>query len=279
MISRGDDLPAEEDRDAPRHLRRGALRDRAEVDRRDPEHGLQAVPRERGRRGEKDEGRSRPSATEGDRVRAPDERRALVAETRDCVDAPPPAAAEALGLGVRGPAALRARSSEAAAAGIRGAPRLRRPTTSRSRSRSRRRAARRRGSTRAGVARRDLLDRPHDRAAHAYGKAYRDVVRGFRGQLRPPAGPGRLPARRARGRGGARRGAPSAGAAAIPYGGGTSVVGGVEARGRRRLRGRGHDRPRRLDRVLEVDRASRAARIQAGATGPGARGPAARARR
>ena len=35
---------------------------------------------------------------------------------------------------------------------------------------------------------------------------------------------------------------------------------------------------RRLDRVLEVDRTSRAARIQAGATGPGARGPAARAR-
>ena len=34
----------------------------------------------------------------------------------------------------------------------------------------------------------------------------------------------------------------------------------------------------RLDRVLEVDAVSRAARIQAGATGPGARGPAARAR-
>ena len=52
----------------------------------------------------------------------------------------------------------------------------------------------------------------------------------------------------------------------VPFGGGTSVVGGVEARV--------GDRPvvsmdlRRLDRVLEVDGESLAARIQAGATGP-----------
>ena len=58
------------------------------------------------------------------------------------------------------------------------------------------------------------------------------------------------------------------GAAVIPFGGGTSVVGGVEPRV-------GDDYPasvsldlKALDRVLEVDRASRAARIQAGATGP-----------
>ncbi|HKI67312.1 MAG TPA: FAD-binding oxidoreductase [Solirubrobacterales bacterium] len=57
------------------------------------------------------------------------------------------------------------------------------------------------------------------------------------------------------------------GAAVIPFGGGTSVVGGVE--------GRLGERPfvtldlRRLDRVLEVDAESLAARIQAGATGPG----------
>ena len=56
------------------------------------------------------------------------------------------------------------------------------------------------------------------------------------------------------------------GAAVIPFGGGTSVVGGVEARL--------GERPvvtmdlRRLDRVLEVDPTSLAARIQAGATGP-----------
>ena len=56
------------------------------------------------------------------------------------------------------------------------------------------------------------------------------------------------------------------GAAVIPYGGGSSVVGGVEYRG---------DRPAhvsldltRLDQVFEVDRASRAARVQGGALGP-----------
>ena len=59
----------------------------------------------------------------------------------------------------------------------------------------------------------------------------------------------------------------AAGAAAIPFGGGTSVCGGVEARDL-------GDRPvvtldlRALDRVLEVDATSQAARIQAGATGP-----------
>ncbi|HEX4464320.1 MAG TPA: FAD-binding oxidoreductase [Solirubrobacterales bacterium] len=57
------------------------------------------------------------------------------------------------------------------------------------------------------------------------------------------------------------------GAAVVPFGGGTSVVGGVEARL--------GERPvvcldlKRLDRVLEVDAESLAARIQAGALGPG----------
>ena len=58
----------------------------------------------------------------------------------------------------------------------------------------------------------------------------------------------------------------AAGAAAIPFGGGTSVVGGVEPRVPQEavvtidLK--------RMNRVLEVDPVSRAARIQAGATGP-----------
>ena len=57
----------------------------------------------------------------------------------------------------------------------------------------------------------------------------------------------------------------------IPYGGGSSVVGGVEPR---------FDEPAvtvdtgAMDAVLEIDRISRAARIQAGRAGPGARGPA-----
>jgi alkyldihydroxyacetonephosphate synthase len=59
-----------------------------------------------------------------------------------------------------------------------------------------------------------------------------------------------------------------AGAAAIPFGGGTSVVGGVEPRVGDEYRGAVSVDLRRLDRVLDVDSASRAARIQAGALGP-----------
>src|SRR4029079_8260519 len=59
------------------------------------------------------------------------------------------------------------------------------------------------------------------------------------------------------------------GVGAIPYGGGTSVVGGVEAAIGDGYAGAITIDLRRLDRVLEVDRTSRAALIQAGATGPG----------
>jgi alkyldihydroxyacetonephosphate synthase len=59
-----------------------------------------------------------------------------------------------------------------------------------------------------------------------------------------------------------------AGAAAIPFGGGTSVVGGVEPRVGDEYRGAVSVDLRLLDRVLEVDSESRAARIQAGALGP-----------
>jgi alkyldihydroxyacetonephosphate synthase len=59
-----------------------------------------------------------------------------------------------------------------------------------------------------------------------------------------------------------------AGAAAIPFGGGTSVVGGVEARVGDSYAGAVVIDLKGLDRVLDFDRVSRAAHIQAGATGP-----------
>ncbi len=105
---------------------------------------------------------------------------------------------------------------------------------------------------------------PYDRAAHSYGKAYRDIVRAFRGRFDHPPDVVAFP----RDETDVERvleWCESVGAAAIPYGGGTSVVGGVEPR---------FDGPavsldlRRLDQVLEVDHTSRAARIQAGAIGP-----------
>jgi alkyldihydroxyacetonephosphate synthase len=108
----------------------------------------------------------------------------------------------------------------------------------------------------------------YDRASHAYGKGYRDVVRGFRGQfdhapdvVAYPRDVGEIEA--------LLDWCASRGAAAIPYGGGTSVVGGVEAAVGDAYAGAATIDLGRLDRVLEVDRASRAALIQAGATGPG----------
>ncbi|MET9609725.1 FAD-binding oxidoreductase [Streptomyces sp. NPDC006512] len=107
---------------------------------------------------------------------------------------------------------------------------------------------------------------PADRAAHAMGKAYRDVVRALRGR------PGRVPDLVARPTderevaalldwAGDRQ------VAVVPYGGGSSVSGGVE------YRGDAHRAVLSLDltamgRVLEVDTEGRAARIQAGTLGP-----------
>jgi len=58
------------------------------------------------------------------------------------------------------------------------------------------------------------------------------------------------------------------GLAAIPFGGGSSVVGGVETRIDGDYRGVVTIDLGRMARVLEIDRASRAARIEAGVLGP-----------
>ena len=105
---------------------------------------------------------------------------------------------------------------------------------------------------------------PYDRASHAYGKSYIDVIRAFRGRFDHPPDVVAF-ARDERDVERVLGWCGDAGAALIPYGGGTSVVGGVEPR---------VDRPavtldlRGLDALLELDGASRAARIQAGASGP-----------
>jgi alkyldihydroxyacetonephosphate synthase len=108
---------------------------------------------------------------------------------------------------------------------------------------------------------------PYDRASHTYGKSFRDVVRGLRGDF---------------------AGAPdvvafpvsetdvtalldwcaSVRAVAIPYGGGSSVVGGVEAPAAGDHAAVVSIDLGRLDRVVEIDRTSRAARIQGGVLGP-----------
>jgi alkyldihydroxyacetonephosphate synthase len=104
----------------------------------------------------------------------------------------------------------------------------------------------------------------YERVTHSYGKAYRDVVRAFRGGFENPPDVVARPADEAD----VERvlaWCEEANAAAIAFGGGTSVVGGVEPP---------PDRPAvsidlgALDRVLDVDEVSRAARIQAGVLGP-----------
>ncbi len=111
---------------------------------------------------------------------------------------------------------------------------------------------------------------PLDRAGHTYGKAYRDVVRALRADLPHP------PDLVARPRDeqdviDLLDWASSTSTAVIPYGGGSSVVGGVEYRGDEHPAVMSLDLGL-LDGVLEVDEVSHAARIQAGALGPGLEG-------
>jgi alkyldihydroxyacetonephosphate synthase len=151
-----------------------------------------------------------------------------------------------------------------------------------------RREAKRRVETELGFPERPLLPMPDDdptvpasavdppfewcttdddaRARHTYGKAYPDLVRGFYGEYdpapdavaRPPdeAGVAALLAWATEER-----------VAVVPYGGGTSVVRGVECDGEGYAGVVSLD-TREMDAVLEIEETSRAARVQAGATGP-----------
>lgn len=107
----------------------------------------------------------------------------------------------------------------------------------------------------------------HARARHAYGSSYRDVVRGFRGRFEHPPDIVALP-RDEDELSDVLQWALGAGAAVIPYGGGTSVVGGVEPDVGERFAGTVTVDMSRMDRLLDVDRESLSARIQAGAAGP-----------
>ena len=107
----------------------------------------------------------------------------------------------------------------------------------------------------------------HARASHAWGKSYADVVRGFHGRFDFP------PDVVARPRGerdveAVLEWAASANVAVVPYGGGTSVSGGVQCEVPERFDGVVSLDMGAMDRVLQIDEVSQAACIQAGATGP-----------
>jgi alkyldihydroxyacetonephosphate synthase len=106
------------------------------------------------------------------------------------------------------------------------------------------------------------------RASHALGKSYSDVVRGFRGRFdHPPDFVARPREETELAR--VLEWCSDERVAAIPYGGGTSVVGGVSPDVAPSYNGAISVDLRAFDRVLEVDPVSRAARIQGGASGPG----------
>jgi alkyldihydroxyacetonephosphate synthase len=102
------------------------------------------------------------------------------------------------------------------------------------------------------------------RAGHTYGKAYRDVIRALNGRLDNPPDLVAYP-RTTHDIVAILDWAEAAGTAVVPYGGGTSVVGGVEYRG---------GGPwisldlSRLNRISEIDEVNQAVRVQAGVFGP-----------
>jgi alkyldihydroxyacetonephosphate synthase len=108
---------------------------------------------------------------------------------------------------------------------------------------------------------------PYDRAAHTYGRSFRDLVRAFRRDyghapdlVAFPRGEGELVS--------VLDWCSDTGAAAIPFGGGSSVVGGVEPDVGDGYHGVISVDLRHLQGVLEVDRTSRSARIAGGTLGP-----------
>ena len=107
----------------------------------------------------------------------------------------------------------------------------------------------------------------YDRAGHSYGRGYRDVVRAFRRFYPNPFDAVAFPRDEAE----LTRVLEWCDKERIevtPYGGGSSVVGGVEPPADGGWRGSVSIDMTRLDRVLEVDHSSRAARIQGGVLGP-----------
>jgi alkyldihydroxyacetonephosphate synthase len=107
-------------------------------------------------------------------------------------------------------------------------------------------------------------DDPVDRARHGLGRSYRDLVRGMRGQVDCPADLVLRPADE-QGVADVLDWASATGTPVVPFGGGSSVVGGVEPR---ELDAAVSLDLSRLSGLVEVDAASRAVRLRAGTFGP-----------
>ncbi|MEI6663714.1 MAG: FAD-binding oxidoreductase [Actinomycetes bacterium] len=107
----------------------------------------------------------------------------------------------------------------------------------------------------------------HARVFHSHGAAYRDVVRAFRGEITNPTDVVLRPQTEAD-IAAIFQWCSAEGVAAIPFGGGTSVVGGVEPSVGSQFAGVATLDLSAFNRLEEVDGISGAARIGGGATGP-----------
>ena len=112
-----------------------------------------------------------------------------------------------------------------------------------------------------------VSDDPYERAAHTYGKSMRDLIRALRRDFRNAPDLVAFPRDELEVLS-ILEWCSDVGAAAIPYGSGSSVVGGVEADVGDGYRGAVSVDMRNLAGVLEVDTLSRAARIAGGTEGP-----------
>ncbi|HVE04453.1 MAG TPA: FAD-binding oxidoreductase [Rhizomicrobium sp.] len=108
---------------------------------------------------------------------------------------------------------------------------------------------------------------PYDRLVHSYGKSYADIVRMFMRDVPQPPDLVAFPKSESD-IVAILEWASRANVAVIPFGGGSSVAGGVEPDVGDSYAGTVSLDLQYLNRVLEIDRASRAAKIQAGALGP-----------
>ena len=112
-----------------------------------------------------------------------------------------------------------------------------------------------------------LTQEPYERLLHTYGKSYPETVRAFHRDFANAPDLVALPKSEAD-IAAVLDWASGAKVAVIPFGGGSSVVGGVEPAVGGSYAGAVSIDMRHFDRVLEVDATSRAARIQGGILGP-----------
>ncbi|MEM7510587.1 MAG: FAD-binding oxidoreductase [Bacteroidota bacterium] len=107
----------------------------------------------------------------------------------------------------------------------------------------------------------------YDRASHAYGKAYRDVLRGVQGHFPNPPDYVAFPKTESDIIQ-LMKFAASNQVAIIPVGGGSSVCGGIEPTENDRYAGVISVNMKHFDQILEIDKESRSAHIQGGIYGP-----------